>query len=111
MLYLFISFFTYSSWQLVDLLIASICWRVVLLQVDSDLIGKSDLTGVNPFCHLGCVFRKCVLPDGLAKELRGMTKILKRFDLSDCAMVLTISTCKLDANNTPDALKHIPDLF
>ena len=26
-------------------------------------------------------------------------------------MFLSISTCKFDAKNTPDAFKHVPDLF
>jgi len=32
-------------------------------------------------------------------------------DLIDCAMVLPISTCKLDAQNTPDAFKQAPTCF
>ena len=27
------------------------------------------------------------------------------------AMVLSISICKFDAENTPDAFEHVPDLF
>ena len=33
------------------------------------------------------------------------------FDLIECPMVLHISTSKFDARNTPDAFKHVPDLF
>ena len=68
---------------------------------------------INIWCLLrfGCVFRKCVLPEGLAKELPEMMKIPKSLDLIDCTMVLTMSTCEFDAESAPDAIKHIPDLF
>ena len=55
--------------------------------------------------------RKCVHPEGLAKELPKMVKILKCLGLIDSAMVITISICKFDANNIPDVFKHITDLF
>ena len=55
--------------------------------------------------------RKCVLPEGPAKELPKVMKIYKCCVLIDCTMVLPISKCEFDAENTPDALKHIPDLF
>ena len=50
-------------------------------------------------------------PEALTKELPQMLKIIKCLDSIDCTMILTISTCKFDAQNTPDAFKHIPDLF
>ena len=59
----------------------------------------------------GCVFRKCVLPGGLAKEPPEMLKISKRLDSIDFMMVVTTPTCKFDAKITPDAFKHVPDLF
>ena len=32
-------------------------------------------------------------------------------DFIDWPMVLPVSICKFDANNTPDAFKHVPDFF
>ena len=60
---------------------------------------------------LGCVVRKCVLPEGLAKELPKVLNMQKCLDSIDCTMVLTIPTYKFDSQNTPDAFKHVPDLF
>ena len=59
----------------------------------------------------GCVFRKCILPRGLAKEPPKMLKIPKCVDIIGYTMVLTILTCNFYAKNTPDAFKHVPDLF
>ena len=59
----------------------------------------------------GCVFRKCILPEGLAKEPPKMLKIPKCLDFVDYPLVLTISICKFDAKTTPDAFKHVPDPF
>ena len=39
------------------------------------------------------------------------SKLQKCLDLIACKLVLTISTSKLDAKDTPDAFKHVPDLF
>ena len=36
---------------------------------------------------LGMCFRKCVLPEGLAKEFPRIVKVLNESDLIDCAMV------------------------
>jgi len=56
-------------------------------------------------------FLKCVLPEGLAKELPKIVKYPERLDLIDCTMVVPISTCNFHTQNTPDAIKHIPDVF
>jgi len=56
-------------------------------------------------------FRKCVLPEGLAKESPQMMKIPKCLDLIGYTMVIPISTCKFDATYTPVANEHVPDLF
>ena len=58
----------------------------------------------------GGIFRKCVLPEGLAKTPPNMMKLPTCLDLIDYTMVLTISICKFDAENTPNAFKHAPDL-
>ena len=42
------------------------------------------------FCS-GCIFRKCVLPEGLAKEPPEMLKILEWLDLVDFTMLSPIS--------------------
>jgi len=57
----------------------------------------------------GCVFRKCVLPDRLAREFPHHAKLQTCLDLIDCTLVLLIPTCKFDAQNTPG--EHLPDLF
>ena len=60
---------------------------------------------------LGAFFRKYVLPEGLAKEVPKMVKMLKYFDLFDCSMFLPNLTSKFDSKTIPDAFKHVPDLF
>jgi len=45
------------------------------------------------------------------KKLPQHSEISKCLDLLDCTMVLLISTYKFDAQNIPDALKHVPDFF
>ena len=63
-------------------------------------------------CVLFCVrFQKCVLPEGLAKELLQIMHIPKYSELIDYAMVLLIATCKFDAKNITDVFKHVPDQF
>ena len=57
------------------------------------------------------LFRKCVLPEGLAKEPPQIRKNPKCLDLIGYTMFLTVSTCKLDTKHTPDAFKYIPDQF
>ena len=58
-----------------------------------------------------CVFRKCNLPKGLAKEPPKIVKIKNKSDCIHYATVLPIFTCKFDETNTPDVFKHVPDLF
>ena len=79
---------------------------------------KHELSEIQRNCNIegrffwgGCVFRKCVLPEGLAKEPLKIMKINTYLVFIGYTMVLTISTRKLDATNTPDAFKHVPDLF
>ena len=43
---------------------------------------------VDPKLPLVYVFRKCVIPEGLAKELHEIAKIYNYFDFIDCTMVL-----------------------
>jgi len=60
---------------------------------------------------LGCVFRKGVLPEGLAKELPQILKFPKCLDSIDCTMILSIATFKLDAKKNTAAFKHVPNQF
>jgi len=62
-------------------------------------------------CFGGIFFRKCVVPEGLAKEFPQITQILQCLGSIDYMTVSPISTCQCDAKNSPDALKHLPDLF
>jgi len=58
------------------------------------------------------VFRKCVLPEGLAnKKITEIVTIPECSDLIDYNWFTNISICKFDAQNTPDEFKHMPDLF
>jgi len=50
-------------------------------------------------------------PEGLAKEAPKIMKLNECLDILDCTMVLNLPTGNLDATNTTDSLKHIPDLF
>ena len=61
--------------------------------------------------RLGCIFRECVLPEGLAKAILRIVKIPQCSDFIDYKMVLRISMCTFDATNSPDAFKQVPDLF
>ena len=40
-----------------------------------------------------------------------MVTIPECLDLDDSTMDLTISTCKFDATDNPDAFNHVSDLF
>ena len=60
---------------------------------------------------LGAFFRTCVSPEGLAKEAPKVLKIPKSLDLIACTLVLTKSTFKFKAKNSPHALEHLSDLF
>jgi len=59
---------------------------------------------------LGPFFENVLSPKGWQKESRNC-KIPKCLDLIDFQMILPIVICKFDAKNTPDAFKHVPDLF
>ena len=50
-------------------------------------------------------------PPRAGKRTPKIVKIPKCSDLVGYSMVLPISICKFDAANTPDAFKHVPDLF
>jgi len=58
-------------------------------------------------CHnlVGCVVRKYVLPEGLAKELREMIK------LQNVWMSSFVQWFHNFPHATPDAFEHMPDLF
>jgi len=64
-------------------------------------IFKIDFAG-------GDTFRKCVLPEGLAKELHKIMKIPNSLDLIGYTMVLTIFTWTCDAQTTTDASNTSP---
>ena len=72
------------------------------------MLGIGSQIILSDFRH-GCIFRKCVLPGGLA-ELLEIVRMFQFLALIDCTMVLPISTCTFDATNTPDAFKQVPDL-
>jgi len=84
------------------------------LQVQPDLIRKSVGTvgGLNSATlwsesRFGCVFRKCVLPEGLATEFPEMVNPPYALILS---MVQWIHAYA-HASSIADAFKHVPDLF
>ena len=56
-------------------------------------------------------FRKCVLPEGLAKEPPTVLKITEWLDLIGYTMVSTISICNFVAKTTTDAFKQVPEPF
>ena len=60
---------------------------------------------------LGCVLRKCVLPEGLAKNPPQILEIPKYLDSIDCTTGLPICTSKLDANTPTGVYEHVPDLL
>jgi len=76
------------------------------------LVGQTSIETKLSVFRFGCVFRWCVLPGGLAKELPTMIKIPKCLNLTECPLVSHITTYKPDVKkNTPDAFRHVPDLF
>ena len=71
----------------------------------------NEITIVGLIFVLGCAFRKCVVPEGLATEPQQMLKIPKCLDSIDCTMALTSFICKFDVKLTTDAFKHVADLI
>ena len=59
----------------------------------------------------GVRFRKCVLPQGLAKEAPKIMKIPKSLCQIGYTMILTTSRCDFDAKPTVEALEHLPEPF
>ena len=57
------------------------------------------------------VVRKCVFPAALATENKNEIIKTPKNDLTDCAMVLPVSTCMFDAKTITDAFKHVTELF
>jgi len=74
------------------------------------LLKKLDTFVSFSFFVLGAFFEKVFSPKGWQKNSQNC-KIPKCSDLIDFQMILPISICKFDAKNTPDAFKHVPDLF
>jgi len=58
-----------------------------------------------------CVFRKGVLPEGLAKEPPQKMKILNYSNNIGYTIISTNSTWNFDTKNTSDAFKHVPTNF
>ena len=56
-------------------------------------------------------FRKCVLPEGLAREPPKTMKISKRLDLIGYTMVSTSFICKSGAKTFTSSFKHVPGVF
>ena len=59
---------------------------------------------------LGSFSENVFSPKGWQKNSQNC-KIPKCSDLHDILMILPISICNFDAKTTPDAFKHVPDLF
>jgi len=56
-------------------------------------------------------FSKMDFPRRAGKRIPKIVKSQKCSELIDFLMILPIPICKFDAKNTPDAFKHVPDLF
>jgi len=57
-------------------------------------------------------FSKMYYPQNAGQSVRTNYKqYIECVGIIDCEMAWTISTCKIDANNSPDALKHVHDLL
>ena len=74
------------------------------------------LRKLDSFCkkfvfRFGCVLRTCVFPGGRAKALPKLLKSQNVWILSIVQWFYAFSLAKQNAKNTPDAFKHVPDLF
>ena len=59
----------------------------------------------------GCVFRKCILPEGLAKELQNFKESPNVWISSVIYRGCTHFDMQIRCKNIPDAFNHVPDLF
>ena len=101
----------YITWAVYIRLMDLLKQHFGVLELHTNLFGELKTKYYGEVFVSGAFSGKCVLPEGLAKELPQITKSFRSWAIIDCTMVLPIFKCSLDSKNTPGDFEHTPDLL